>query len=213
MALSRLRPWGKDKPASSSAKSTPPVRSFFTSFRQTMTANAKSGTPAARMVALNELTRKAKGEAKIPTEKRIYLHVEAEPAPTTSGPSPKGTAGGNLSASGSGPHRPSVKAEALFFDAQWSVGRLLDVAARHMQVNNINNRGGTELDRLRIFHVEGGRLLDFGEKVGDVLASGNTVVLLRGVGPPPPPPPSPPPPLSLLAAPTTTTSPASLAST
>lgn len=205
MALSRLRPWGKDKPASPSAKSTAPVRSLLTSFRQTMTANAKSGTPAARMVALNELKRKAKGEAKIPTDRRIYLHVEAEPGPTTSGPSAKGTAGGapggTPSASGSDHHRPSVKAEALFFDAQWSVGRLLDVAARHMQVNNINNRGGTELDRLRIFHVEGGRLLDFGEKVGDVLASGNTVVLLRGVGAPPP---------SHLAAPTTTTSSASL---
>jgi AN1-type zinc finger protein 1 len=36
---------------------------------------------------------------------------------------------------------------------------------------------------LRVYHVEGGRLLEFSEKLGKSLQSGNTVVLLRGVGP------------------------------
>lgn len=48
---------------------------------------------------------------------------------------------------------------------------------------NVNNRGGGEEERLRIFHVELGRLLEFGEKAGDVCVNGNTIVLLRGVGP------------------------------
>jgi len=50
-------------------------------------------------------------------------------------------------------------------------------------VQNINNKVTDERDRLRVFHVEGGRLLEFNEKVGTALVSGNTIVLLRGVGP------------------------------
>ena len=60
---------------------------------------------------------------------------------------------------------------------------MLDEAARSLQVENMNNRGGGEETRLRVFHVEGGRLLEFSEKVGVGLSSGNTIVLLRGVGP------------------------------
>ena len=72
----------------------------------------------------------------------------------------------------------------MFFNADWSVGRLLDEAARTLRVDNRNNRGGGEADRLRVFHVEGGKLLEFSDKVGACgLRSGQTVVLLRGVGP------------------------------
>ena len=63
------------------------------------------------------------------------------------------------------------------------MGRLLDEAARGLQIENVNNRGGGEDTKLRVFHVEAGRLLEFGEKVGAGLQSGNTIVLLRGVGP------------------------------
>ena len=64
---------------------------------------------------------------------------------------------------------------------EWSVGKVLDQAAQALQVQNMNNRGDDESFRLRIFHVEGGRLLDFSEKFGDSVLSGNTIVLLRGV--------------------------------
>lgn len=60
---------------------------------------------------------------------------------------------------------------------------MLDEAAKGLQVENVNNRGGGEETRLRVFHVEGGRLMEFSEKVGQGLQDGNTVVLLRGVGP------------------------------
>ena len=60
---------------------------------------------------------------------------------------------------------------------------MLDEAAKSLQVENVNNRGGGEETRLRVFHVEGGRLLEFNEKVAAGLQSGNTIVLLRGVGP------------------------------
>ncbi|KAL9001513.1 MAG: hypothetical protein Q9169_000088 [Polycauliona sp. 2 TL-2023] len=141
-ALGRLRIWGKEKQAAVLTKPKP-------------------STAASRTIALNQLKRTAKGDDKVPPEKRIYLHVEAE-ANTTTSKLPKG---------------------AFWYNKAWSVGRLLDDAARGLQVQNVNNRGGGEEERLRVFHVEGGRLLDFGEKAEDVLAQGNTIVLLRGVGP------------------------------
>ncbi|KAI9839180.1 MAG: hypothetical protein M1819_003173 [Sarea resinae] len=121
----------------------------------------KKSSAAERMVALNALKKSAKGNAKIAPEKRIYLHIEAE-ATTTKSKFPKGD---------------------FFYSADWTVGRMLDEAAKGLQVQNVNNRGGGEEDKLRVFHVEGGRLLEFGEKVGDAFTSGNTAVLLRGVGP------------------------------
>ena len=104
-----------------------------------------------------------KGDEKLAPEKRVYLHVEAEAA-STAAKVPKG---------------------AFFYSRDWVVGRVLDAAARSLQIENINNQSEDEADRLRVFHVEGGRLLDFGEKLGEAVVSGNTVVLLRGVGPPP----------------------------
>ena len=110
---------------------------------------------------MNKLKKECKGDEKIPVEKRVYLHVEAE----------KETAKAKL-------------AEAkLFFSEEWSVGRMLDEAAKRLQVANMNNRVDKEEDRLRVYHVEAGRLLGFSEKVGKMLVSGNTIVLLRGVGP------------------------------
>lgn len=70
----------------------------------------------------------------------------------------------------------------LYFDKNWSVGRVLDVAAKGLNVRNVNNVEDGEEQRLRVFHVEGGRVLGFGEKVGEGVMDGDTVVLLRGVG-------------------------------
>ncbi|MCJ1253763.1 hypothetical protein MMC24_001576 [Lignoscripta atroalba] len=144
-AFGRLRVWGKEKAAASAVILPKP----------------KPSTAASRAVALNQLKKTAKGDAKIDPEKRIYLHVEAE-ATTTKSKFPKGE---------------------FWYNKEWSVGRVLDEAARGLQVQNINNRGGGEEEKLRVFHVEGGRLLEFGEKLSEVVVNGNTVVLLRGVGP------------------------------
>jgi hypothetical protein len=115
---------------------------------------------AAQAQELATLKRTAKGEAKIPQEKRVYLFVEAS-SDTVTAKVPKGN---------------------FFYSTDYSVGRVLDLAAKSLQVANLNNRVEGEEDKLRVFHVEGGRLLDFGEKLGGVLQTGNTIVLLRGVG-------------------------------
>ncbi|KAK3319055.1 hypothetical protein B0H66DRAFT_558671 [Apodospora peruviana] len=121
----------------------------------------KPSSAAARVVAVNALKRTAKGDEKLAPEKRVYLYVEAE-AETAKAKFPKGQ---------------------FFYSKDWVVGKLLDAAAKSLQVENLNNKSNDERDRLRVFHVEGGRVLEFNEKIGSVLVSGNTVVLLRGVGP------------------------------
>ncbi|RYP79930.1 hypothetical protein DL770_006469 [Monosporascus sp. CRB-9-2] len=150
-ALAKLRAWGSAKREQA----------------QTLTTRAlpkpKPTSASARLVAVNNLKKTAKGDAKLPPEKRVYLYVEAE-AETTTAKYPRGE---------------------FFYSKDWVVGRLLDAAARSLQVENVNNQSADERDRLRVFHVEGGRLLEFNEKIGAALTSGNTVVLLRGVGPPP----------------------------
>lgn len=138
-ALGRMKIWGKEK-------------------QTAILPKPKPSTAAARIAALNTLKKSAKGDDKVPPEKRIYVHVEAE-ATTTTSKLPRGD---------------------FWYSKEWSIGRVLDAAAKVLQVQNVNNRGGGEEEKLRIYHVEGGRMLDFGEKLGDVLASGNTMVLLRG---------------------------------
>ncbi|KAB5576404.1 AN1-like zinc finger protein [Coniochaeta sp. 2T2.1] len=121
----------------------------------------KPSTAAARLVAVNKLRKTAKGDEKLAEAKRVYLYVEAE-AETAKAKFPKGQ---------------------FFYSKDWVIGRVLDAAAKSLQVQNVNNQVTDERDRLRVFHVEGGRLLEFNEKVGSALVSGNTIVLLRGVGP------------------------------
>jgi len=115
--------------------------------------------PNTGAVAVMKMKKEAKGDEKVPPGKRVYLYVEAE-ARTTSAKIPKGT---------------------FWYSKDWSVGRVLDVAAASLQITNVNNQGDSEEKRLRIFHVEGGRVLTFGEKIGDTTINGNTLVLLRGL--------------------------------
>jgi len=123
----------------------------------------KPSSAAQRIIAVNNLKKTAKGDEKLAPEKRVYVYVEAE-AETAKAKFPKGQ---------------------FFYSKDWVVGRVLDAAAKSLQVQNINNQSNDERDRLRVFHVEGGRLLEYNEKVGSSLVSGNTIVLLRGVGKPP----------------------------
>ncbi|TKA58605.1 hypothetical protein B0A49_10990 [Cryomyces minteri] len=127
-------------------------------------ASSSRVAASAQAAALATLKRTARGDSTLPPEKRIYVHVEASAA-TTAAKYPAG---------------------AFFYSAEWSVGRVLDAAARALQLANVNNRVEGEAERLRVFHVEAGRLLEFGDRLGAVVASGNTLVLLRGVGPPAP---------------------------
>ncbi len=150
LAFGRLKAWGSAQKESMMSTRVLP--------------KPKPTSTAARLVALNTLKKTAKGDDKLPPEKRVYISVEAEAA-TTTAKYPKG---------------------AFFYSKDWVIGRVLDAAAKSLQVQNVNNQGTDEKDKLRVFHVEGGRLLDFSEKLGTSVVSGNNIVLLRGVGPPEP---------------------------
>ncbi|KAA8650076.1 hypothetical protein EYZ11_008743 [Aspergillus tanneri] len=139
--FARVRTWGKDKSAS-------------------LTPAPKPNSTAARTVQLNSLKKWAKGDAGVPTDQRLYLHV-AGTSETQRAESPAGD---------------------FFFDSRWKVGRVLDDAARRLRVENVNNRAGEEA-RLRLFHVESGEFLEFSKTIGGgKVKQGHTIVLLRGAG-------------------------------
>ena len=140
------------------------LRAWGLKKKESLPKTPQTKTKAAAAQRIQEtatLKKTAKGDPSIPADKRIYLYVEAS-SETLSAKIPKGN---------------------FFYNREFTVGRMLDLAAKSLQVSNLNNRSESEEDKLRVFHVEGGRLVGFGEKVGQCLQSGNTVVLLRGVGP------------------------------
>jgi hypothetical protein len=153
-ALAKLKLWAENKRKDDEKKRAPKKGGFLG------LGKGSSSAAVSAQVELNALKRAAKGEASVPAEKRVYLHVEAS-ADTTKAKFPTGK---------------------FFYNADWTVGRVLDMAAKSLQVQNVNNRGGGEEEKLRVFHVEGGRLLKFGEKIGEPCRNGNMIVLLRGVG-------------------------------
>jgi hypothetical protein len=155
-ALAKLKLWAENKRKEDDKRRSGPKKSGFLGLGK----GSSSSAAVTAQSEINALKRVAKGEASVPADKRIYLHVEAS-ADTTKAKFPTGK---------------------FYYNADWTVGRVLDVAAKSLQVQNVNNRGGGEEEKLRVFHVEGGRLLKFSEKIGEPCKNGNMIVLLRGVG-------------------------------
>lgn len=120
----------------------------------------KPTSKAAQVVALNQLKKTATGDASVPNDKRIYLHCSATEKVTKDG---------------------KPKEAALWFSQDWKVGRLLDVAANKLAVANVNNSAQSDELRLRVYHVESGEVLEFSEKTGQRMVSGNSIVLIRGL--------------------------------
>ncbi|GES66600.1 AN1 zinc finger protein [Aspergillus terreus] len=148
--FARVRTWGKDKSQGISAAATAAA------------AKPKAKTKGGSVVQLNAMKKAAKGDAGVPADQRLYVHVV-----------------GTAETTGSAKEPP---AGDFWFDARWKVGRVLDDAARRLRVENVNNRAGEE-ERLRVFHVESGEFLEFSEPVGGgKVKQGHTLVLLRGAG-------------------------------
>jgi len=154
-ALMKLKLWAENKKKEDEKRRSTSKKTGFLGL-----GKSSSSAAATAQVELNALKKTAKGEASVPQEKRLYLYVEAS-ADTTKAKYPTGK---------------------FFYNKEWTVGRVLDMAAKSLQVQNVNNHGGGEEEKLRVFHVEGGRLLKFSEKIGEPCKNGNMIVLLRGVG-------------------------------
>ena len=151
-ALSKLKQWTTIQNAEKSAMSK-----TFQLFK-----SSKSISAAARAKAMASLKQNARGDAQIPLNNRIYLYVESVDGPSKTSKSPG-------------------KAE-MFFGRDWVVGRLLDKAAQRMQISNLNSMKNDDKERLRLFHVEGGKILEFSDKVINAgVNDGDTLVVIRGV--------------------------------
>ncbi|KAJ2907312.1 AN1-type zinc finger protein-like protein [Zalerion maritima] len=144
----RFTQWRAQQKEKSSGK-----KSFF---------RPRTSPAAERMKLMNEIKKTAKGDQKLPADKRVYLVVTSS-EPNSKGKYPKGY---------------------FFYSKDWVVGRLLDAAAKAMQVENVNNRTDDGKERLSVFHVEGEKFLGFSEKLGAALQNGHRVVLTRGGAPP-----------------------------
>jgi hypothetical protein len=151
-ALSRLKLWAENKRGEDIKRRAGKKSGFL--------GLGKGSAATTALAEVNALKRTAKGETSIPTDKRVYLYVEAS-SDTTKAKYPTGK---------------------FFYNADWTVGRVLDIAAKALQVQNVNNHGGGEEEKLRVFHVESGQLLKFSDKIGAPCKNGNMIVLLRGVG-------------------------------
>ncbi|KAJ5473312.1 hypothetical protein N7475_002878 [Penicillium sp. IBT 31633x] len=150
--FARVRTWGRDKQQAAASGTLLPTLPKM---------KPKPNSPAARVVAVNNLKRSAKGDASIPADKRLYLHTVGT-AETQAAEPPSGD---------------------FFFDSRWKVGRVLDDAAKKLRVQNLNNRVDGEESKLRIFHVESGSFLEFSDAIGaGKVKQGDTIVLLRGAG-------------------------------
>ncbi|KAK3116730.1 hypothetical protein LTR53_002563 [Teratosphaeriaceae sp. CCFEE 6253] len=120
----------------------------------------KKAAAARAVQASADLKKTAKGDAAVPVEKRVYLYVEASSDTLTA----------------------KIPKENFYYSADYTIGRMLDLAAKSLRVDNVNNMKEGEEEKLRVFHIEGGKVLGFGEKVGAVLRTGDTIVLVRGIG-------------------------------
>jgi hypothetical protein len=164
--LEKLRLWGASKKSSSSSATTSSQPSLS---KANSTISTSSFLPqskakqsaAAALAATTALKRSAKGDSKTPPEQRVYLYIEAS--------------------SSSGSQQP--RKDTFYYAKGWRIGRILDVAAKSLHIENVNNRVEGEEEKLRVFWVEGGRLLEFSETLESAkVKDGETLVLIRGVG-------------------------------
>ncbi|RAH71970.1 AN1-type zinc finger protein [Aspergillus aculeatinus CBS 121060] len=162
---------GKSRTATAPGKTMDTKQNKAGATATATTTTTKKSKPVNRAMAVNALKRTAKGDAAVPAERRVYLSVEAAAAPTRGSAAAGAGAAGAAGASG-----------AFWFDGKWKVGRVLDDAARRLGVENVNNRVAGEEERLRVFHVDGGVFLEFGDTLGEKVVAGDTLVLLRGAG-------------------------------
>lgn len=120
--------------------------------------SATAAATIARAKAIASLKAAAKGDAAVAAADRVYLFVESDLAPSK-----------------------TAKAE-MFFGKDYPMGKVLDKAAARLQVPNRNSSKTADTDRLRVFHVESGRVLEYSVKLGaSAVKDGDTIVLVKGI--------------------------------
>ena len=136
------------------------LRSWGKSKQEELKPKPKPTSKAAQLAAVNKLKQTATGDAKIPAEKRLYLHCSATDKITRDG---------------------KPKEAAMFFNSDWKTGRILDLVASKLGVENLNNSAQGTDKILHVYHVESGEVLKFSEAIGQRMINGNSIVLVRGL--------------------------------
>ncbi|KAK9450197.1 uncharacterized protein V1518DRAFT_413206 [Limtongia smithiae] len=126
---------------------------------KTGSSSGSSGSSVvARAKAVAALKAVAKGDTAVAPASRIYVYVETTVSGSTS------------------------KKVEMFFGKDYAVGKVLDKTAQRLQVTNHNSSKADDKDRLRLYHVEGGRVLEFSEKIGSArVRDGDTIALIKGL--------------------------------
>jgi AN1-type zinc finger protein 1 len=161
--LSKLKEWSLSRKSSSSSDSDKSKSGLFKGLVRTKSNKGQSAV-AQRGLEFGRLKREAKGDTKIPEDKRIYVHGEGPP---------------NLN-SVALTNAAQILRKPVYFSKEWSNGKILDRLADTLGVANLNNRSEDKEKRLQLFHIESGTLLEMDRKFGEVVKNGDTVVLARG---------------------------------
>ena len=158
--LSKLKEWSLSR--KSTSDSDKQKSGLFKGLIRTKSNQAQS-TVAQRGLEIGRLRREAKGDSKVPEDKRLYVHGEGPPnlnAPLT--------------------NAAQILRKPVYFSKEWSNGKVLDRLADALGVANVNNRSEDKEKRLQLFHIESGTLLEMDRKFGELVKNGDTVVLARG---------------------------------
>eukprot|EP01112_Ceratiomyxa_fruticulosa_P019655 TRINITY_DN6485_c0_g1_i1.p1 TRINITY_DN6485_c0_g1~~TRINITY_DN6485_c0_g1_i1.p1 ORF type:complete len:230 (-),score=43.52 TRINITY_DN6485_c0_g1_i1:55-744(-) len=113
----------------------------------------KSKKPTAIKVQMIKMRSKAKGDEKIPSERRFYAEVVF---PLDSG----------------------VETKMMFFDSKWTVGKTLDVVATAGSITNNNHKPGAE--KLYLISLKTGEVIPNAKtlsEIGEPLRSGDSLLL------------------------------------
>eukprot|EP00163_Fabomonas_tropica_P002507 TRINITY_DN1191_c0_g1_i1.p1 TRINITY_DN1191_c0_g1~~TRINITY_DN1191_c0_g1_i1.p1 ORF type:complete len:387 (+),score=79.50 TRINITY_DN1191_c0_g1_i1:1130-2290(+) len=117
----------KPTPLDIEAVITPITATTTTSTTTTTTTTTTTMTSTERRVRLMKVKRNAQGSKRIPANKRFYLRVLYR----------RGT---------------ETRAQDMFFDKEWTIGRVLDVAAESSGLENMNNN--PKQPKLSIYTVQ-----------------------------------------------------------
>jgi len=138
------------------ASSTSSASNALAKLKSWAKKKSESRTPStSKYVEIANLKKTCKGDSVIPLANRVYLHIE------------------DAEGGGKG---------AFFYSCEWSVGKILDRICRDLSLRNMNNISDSDEKKLRVFHVDAGRVLSFTDSLKQCgVKNGDTLAVVRGL--------------------------------
>ncbi|GBC07236.1 hypothetical protein RclHR1_07320009 [Rhizophagus clarus] len=106
-----------------------------------------------KKIEVMKLKSKAQGDSSIPASTRVYLSVDF-------------------------PHDSKVSNKPMFFNKEWTIGKVLDkIAAAGKVTNNNNKLPLDDPNRLILVNKETGNMLEMDKKLGEIVENGDNIYL------------------------------------